>query len=131
MKRLAYAAVITAVVAAAPAIALPNAFWTFGWDFPSADKPWTIGGAAEQGDVRLAAQSPAYQPPAAALEAPAMTLSEATTLPEPDPVAAAVALVAAMPDEPTLSTLSILVQVADATPAGMPATLLAYDLAGL
>jgi hypothetical protein len=124
MKRLACVAVIAAMTAAAPAIALPNMFWTFGWDFPSRSKPWTFGRARERSDLRLAARSRAEREPVAALAVPPATMALAVA--EPDPLALAVAVAASIPDEPTMREPARM-QMAEATAARM----LAYDVMGL
>ena len=68
MKRAAYAVAAVALTAAAPAIALPNAFWTFGWDFPGRGKPWTIGQAKGRKGVTQMAATPAVAAPPATAE---------------------------------------------------------------
>jgi hypothetical protein len=69
MKRPAYAVAAAALAVAAPAIALPNVFWTFGWDFPKKNKPWTIGKAKKRKEeTQLAAAAPAVvEPPVGAV----------------------------------------------------------------
>jgi hypothetical protein len=66
MKRAAYAVAAATLAVAAPAIALPNVFWTFGWDFPKKSKPWTIGKAKKhkKEDKQMAAAAPVPAPPA-------------------------------------------------------------------
>lgn len=64
MKRAAYAVAVATLAVAAPAIALPNVFWTFGWDFPKKNKPWTIGKAKKhKEETQMAAAAPAVVEP--------------------------------------------------------------------
>lgn len=124
MKRFACVAVIAAMTATAPAIALPNVFWTFGWDFPGRNKPWTFGRARERSNLRLAARSRAEREPVAALAVPPATMALAVA--EPDPVALAIAFAASIPDEPTMREPARM-QMAEASAPRM----LTYDMAGL
>jgi hypothetical protein len=84
MKRAAYAVAAATLAVAAPAIALPNVFWTFGWDFPKKGKAWTIGKAKKhKEETQMAAAAPApapavvEQPVAAALAEPIVAPSYA------------------------------------------------------
>jgi len=64
MKRAAYAVAVATLAVAAPAIALPNVFWTFGWDFPKKNKPWTMGKAKKhKEETQMAAAAPAVVEP--------------------------------------------------------------------
>jgi hypothetical protein len=73
MKRAAYAVAAATLAVAAPAIALPNVFWTFGWDFPKKGKAWSIGRAKKhKEETQMAAAAPAVveQPVAAPIAEP-------------------------------------------------------------
>ena len=59
VRRFACAVSIAGLALAAPAIALPNVFWTFGWGVPGRSKPWTIGRAEERRAIRMAAREKA------------------------------------------------------------------------
>lgn len=68
MKRPARPLIVTALTlaVATPALATPNAFWTFGWDFPGRGKPWAIASnRAKAGPIQtvVAARPPQVEQP--------------------------------------------------------------------